>query len=523
MKITAKTNPEIICEKWREKLTRADLLVKTIEEGASNGHFITSSLEKLEKTIKKLKEIHHAAVEKARYQTTLLAKARRFCFVGGSTVVDAGLQIVTAVFWSKALREDAVDSQDAWVVAGVTLGSLVASKIKNRMYERNKKYFEAISEMEGIIPNKKIIKHYKLVITKYKGGATEGTGAGFQRDDSFVKEKPLSSRDRFFLAAQKVMEGNAAKKMEERYVVKACFVYPRIDNDGVLELTERFKELKKIIIFQENLIQGDLYYNRRANVMAFIDQLDEYVAKLKEVVGDVEFLIKLHERLQKTRSKYIASRFRLTVQLLLELASLIGSIVEVIYEYLGSTSSAAKVAGVSFYVINIVLSWINTGFSRLEQKEVDTLQNLHRIEDQSGFVRDVAKLLDHLKKENSAAELAARAQAEDLEGGLSLLDRPPEILQVMSPLQVKINGLHEQIAKQKGHGRKPTCFTVDELLPSSWSLPKLLSTESSHQTTHGASEQKNGDEIKDPDRVIVNVLPDEFQVAYPVLDDLIFA
>jgi ribosomal protein L22 len=525
MKISAKTDPRIICERWNEKIKLADVLTKTIQNGSLRGHSIVTPLEKLEKVRKKLKEIHHAAVLKAKYESTGLAKVRRFISLGGGVVLDGALQATTAALWSKVLEEKEIDPQNSILVAGVTLASLVASKIKDKISDNNRKYFEAISEMEGIIPSKQMIKHYKVVVTKYKGGACEGSSAMFAPQEDKPKEKALVAKNRFATAAQKVIESRAKEKLQGKYIVKLCGIYPRIDSSSVLELTESFKELKKLIIIEEDLIEDDLHEDPNADVMALIDQLDEQAQRLREIISDAEFLIAFNEQLKNTRSKYIASKFRLSLQFFIELGSLAGSITEAIYANLGSSSSAAKVSGLSLYVINIALSWINTAFLRVEHVDVDTLQNLRRIEAQTAFVKDVTTLVERVRKERFKPLGRVCVEGEDLEEGVSLMDRPPILSTPISPLQVKINALFEKTVRRKARRGKPTSFSIDELLVPARKFSKLKFLElPSHDPSTGYEEEKGKDEKNaELAEVRIDIQSDIDGHSYPVLDDILFA
>lgn len=457
MKITRTTDPRIICEKWARKIEFADQLSKTIQEGALKGRSISSSVEKLEKVRKKLKVIYHVVVEKARYETTFWPRVRRFCYLGGGTVIDGALQVVTAALWSRVLNKEEPDSQDSIVIAGATLGSLVTTAIKNKMYSSNRKYFKAIAEMEGIIPSKGMLKHYKLVITKYKSDVSQSAALARVEDESEACKKALLREPRSAACLER--EPQKERELYQKYVVRVCCVYPRIDGHSVLELTEAFKELKRLIIREEDLIEEDLDHDSQADVMAFIDQLDEQVLKLKEIIGEAEFLIELNQKLKNTRSKYIASRFRLTVQFLMELGALVGSVTEAVYASLGSTSTAARITGVTLYGINIVLSWINTGFSRFERRDVDTLQNLRRIQAQSAFVRDVMGLVENVKSKRPTVMLREVS--------------PIIAVKPMSPLRSKMEGLRVNAEQTRSLSAKPTCFSIEELSVSRHKLAKL--------------------------------------------------
>ncbi len=480
MKVTAKTDPHTICENWGKQINLANSLSVAIKEGAEKRLSISQFLDELEKKRKKLKKIHRAALERARYESEGWGRIRRICYTAGGTVLDGAFQAVTAILWAEALSEANLSSKDSIVIASATLASAVASNIKDRIWSSNKKYLKEISQMEEIIPNKLILKHYKVMITKYKlieaeykSTAAEykstadelcsvSAGSGVEK----IKEKTSvgTGKKMFISAINKVLDKNAKVKLHEKYVVKLCGLYPRIRTEGVLELTEKFKRLKQIMVMEENLVQEEIEKNSNADVMAIMDQLSEQVTQMQEIIAEADDLLKLQADLKNTRSKYVASKFRLTVQFLLELGSLAGSVTQAVYVNLGSTSTVAKVSGVSFYVVNMVLSWVNTSFSRVEEIDAKTLQNLSRIQAQSIFARDVASLVERARGDRDIDIVCPSSKREHLESGRELMDRPPIIGAPLSPLQTEVTAPYSEIAEEKRERRASSCLSVDELL-----------------------------------------------------------
>ena len=257
----------------------------------------------------------------------------------------------------------------------------------------------AVADMEEIIPNKLFIKEIKAAIAFYK-----------HIDESHPKEFAVGlripyklsgvrrGRESFRDLAHRVIEQNAEEKiffrkveLKERNIVKLCWIYPRMRGKEIKELSKQFFDLKRVMVAEEEIIDDEFKKDPHANVMALIDQLDLQVEDMRKYILDADLLTALQEELEKTRSKYIANGFRVTFQFLMELGSLISSIIEAIYSYLGSTSTAAKVAGVSLFVINIVLSWINTAFSKDQEIEAVKLQKLHQIHAQAIYVSRLEK------------------------------------------------------------------------------------------------------------------------------------
>jgi hypothetical protein len=407
--------------------------------------------------------------------------------------------------------------------------------------------------MEEIIPNKGMLKHYKVIITKYQATSAAGSGSSISRGESKIDESTSLERGKkkFISAVHKVIDETAKTKLREKHVVKLCGTYPRIGKESVLELTERFKRLKKIMVAEEDLIQEELEGNPSADVMAIMDQLDEQLAEMRGIIADAEFLITLHEQLKNTRSKYAASKFRLTVQFLLELGSLAGSITEAVYVNLGTSSAVAKLTGVSLYVINIVFSWVNTGFSRVEEIDAKTLQNLTRIQSQSLFARDVGSLVERTRREREVGVLAHSLKREDLESGMELMDRPPHIGSPASPLQAKINALYEDAVARKGQKDAGSCLSVDDLLvpvrkPSKSLSPQRVASRIASQPScpqpqaisavcipmgagvglhrSVADDKRHVVEVAvTVHEVVVDVRLDADGRSYPVMDDVLFA
>lgn len=446
MSVSASSAPQEILDSWNEEIRLAESFIQTVENGSSRRLPIEGSLEQLEKIRKKLKIIHAAAVGRAKYETSWRGRGLKYLFTTTGTLIDAGFQAATAALWAESLKATQVSSTDAIAIAVSTLFSTVVSKIKDNIWARRERHVIAVAGMEEIIPNKLFIKEIKATIAFYKHIGESHSNRGVRDlSNPCTLSGVEKGKKRFRNLARKVLEQKSEKKtqlrkaeLSKRNIVKLCGVYPRMRGDEIEKLSKQFFDLKKVMVAEEAVIEEEFKEDPNINVMALINQLDLQVKDMQSYILDADLLTALQEDLEQTRSKYIANGFRVTFQFSMELGSLISSIIQAVYSYVGSTSTPAKVAGVSLYVINIVLSWINTAFSKEQEIEAEKLQKLHQIHAQAIYASRIEKRIAEERRDGVSSE----SKSEKLEdcprviGGL--MGQLPLVGDLGSPLRESI-------------------------------------------------------------------------------------
>jgi hypothetical protein len=230
--------------------------------------------------------------------------------------------------------------------------------------------------------------------------------------------------------------------VKDKYVVKVFGVYPKLCREKVDLLVDEFISLKDLMVNEEKLIKEARNMDMNANITRVLDLLEEQLIDLKKIFDDATLLIKIHEEIEKTRSKCVANGFRISTQFLLEMGSLAGSIIEAISSDSGGTNTAAKVAGFSLYMINITLSWINTGISKVRAENAKIFKDVKRLEGQKIFERHIVAMI---RQGRAFYREALPEERKPLPILASLLENPPRLGLEGSIFMEKINQLYEGV------------------------------------------------------------------------------
>jgi hypothetical protein len=473
--LSVKSTPDEILKSWNSQKALADSLLTSMEKRAFKKEEVLASVLALKKIAHNLQNTHKVAIERAEYEDRCCYCSYRNFLTFSGTAIDTAFQALTTASW---IREFGIDDQSrkgSLVTAASTFVSAITSKIKDKIWSKNEKVLASLAQLEEIIPNKVMIDHIESMIAFYESNFSRKTRTPVL-EHARSPVSPISRGQNLFRSVvHRVVRDLDVKKqsVRDRYVVKILGVYPRISKEKTEDLMSQFLDLKDLMISEESVIREARLIDSTADVDNILDLLEEQLSMLKHIFEDVDLILKIHEEIEKTRSKCVANGFRISVQFLVEMGSLASSIIEAIYSQSGGSSSVAKIAGFSLYMINISLSWINTGISKIRSENVKTYKDIKRLEGQKIFERHIQGMVKQGRRVQREMLPTARRNQENL---LSLIDKPPELGEPKSPLNEKILQIcGEVLGECKKHNWKQSLTATRSLAspPASAALSML--------------------------------------------------
>ena len=425
--ITVQSSPERILQAWNSQAALADALITGLEDSSASRADIQGSVDKLRGISKNLEFLHDIACKRADYEDKCCWFSYRNILVFSGTALDTTFQIVTLALWGKSVSEDTSGSRNSIAIASSTILSTIASKIKDWIWKRNEGVLLALAKMEEIIPNKLIIEHISSM------AAFHESSRSWHNRRRIPDEKSLVHRS--------LSDVNA---LRSHYVVKLCGFYSRLDESEILKLTEQFINLKDLMVGEEEVIKEILIADPNGSIKVIIRQLEEQLKELESIFSDARHIIELSNQIEKTRARCVTNGFRVSIQLLLELGSLVGTIVEAVYANSGSSSPPAKVAAFSLYIANIALSWVNTGISKVREKDARIFQQIKRLDGQKIFQRHVTGMTEEARRSIRPSRSGGAIDEKPSAPSSGLMDRAPVVGAPMSPLRGEILKLYQE-------------------------------------------------------------------------------
>ncbi len=446
--LTASSSPEKILKAWNSQTALADSLLSSIEGDAVSSSEVKGSIDALKRISISLENVYSAAIKRAEFEDRCGWFSYRKVLSFSGTVLDTSFQVLTMTLMANSINSSGSTSPSAFSVVGSTLASVVASKIKDYIWKRNETLLTALAQMEEIIPNKLVIEHINSMVAFYESTKSRPKISA-DRTPKVGLSRSLREGNHIMSLSQvvsHVMSSQCFKKGElrEKYIIKLYGVYSVLNEEAILDLTQKFIDLKDLMVNEESVIKEVRQSDPDGNVIVIINQLDEQVKELRTIFSDARHIIELSDEMEKTRARCVTNGFRSSIQILLELGSLAGSIVEAVYANSGSSSAPAKVAGFSLYIANIALSWMNTGISKIRETNALTFQQIKRLDGQKIFEKHVSGLINEARRTARRTKSYGALDKKETASLPSLVDRAPLVGSSGSPLRDRILKLYQE-------------------------------------------------------------------------------
>jgi hypothetical protein len=362
--------------------------------------------------------------------------------LGTTRALDYGFQLLTTGYLAAVVFDDKEDKVRNCLIAGAaTIGSMGTTWVRTKLSEDLLAYLKTKALLENIIGNRLALQQLDAEITIIQ---TQKKMNARRVQKVALTSRTIGTRSLHQIVT-KVIETQVKPSVQFRkqYIeTRFCGRYAILSSKEVEELTSRYKKLRQLIISLEEVIRLSKEQDSRDDSREIFAHLEGLLHELERIFSDASQLIVLYEDLEKSRGQYLQKNFRITLQLFLEVGSLVGTVYEGVSAYSNSSSLTAKTFGLALYVTRSVISFAYAKITGANEVNIATYQQIRRLLGEESFLKDIHAIVVQRREE---------LKLSDMEQGLPFVSQekheresPPLLGAPGSPLRERILQLYKE-------------------------------------------------------------------------------